>query len=123
MTPDQERKLDRCLEAIVTVANAQGRTEARFAKIEHGMSVLFRWVRQLREETPRETASIRPPMPSLTEASGSVELGAFGATAKFHGAGPVRAGVALLIVLVVLAAGWGLHAALASPRPTIGTTP
>lgn len=78
-------------------------------------------------EHPNDDQSIRPPAPSLSsEDSGSIDIAALGARARFEGRLPVRVMLSLVVCLVLLAGGFLIHMAIAAPappQPVHGATP
>lgn len=146
MTPEQESnrfdaihaKLDRLLQAQTNLTNVvldHVQTDARKfdelgAKVEkHAEKAEDRhkhtWsaIRKLRDAGDQAMRGMRSKMPSLSaEDTGSFELHALGAGAKFRGRDGLRIGMALLVLSLIGAAGYTARAVTfrVEPAPVAG---
>lgn len=145
MTPDQEKKIDgldakvdaliKTQQGLTNIVLEHVQSDARKfdefgAKIEkHAEQAEDRhkrtWtaIRKLRDAGTEAVRGMRGKMPSLSaEDTGSFELHALGAGAKFRGRDGIRIGLAMLVILLVGAAGYTAHAITfrVEPAPVAG---
>lgn len=145
MTPDQEKKIDaldakfdKLLGAQTNLTNTvlehvaldarrfddiERRATAAEKKADDRHDRTWKAIRKMRDAGERAINGMRAKMPSLSaEDTGSFELHALGAGAKFRGRDGIRIGIALLIMTLVGVAGYTARAVTfrVEPAPVAG---